>query len=98
MVLAHSQNTWRIYICSVVVVAAAAESVSIVEGTGTTCATVKKGIIGGTGGTMSLAANGGFSSISPFPWVSSSTAGNQVCLDKSGSGDVSGVITYRGAP
>ena len=98
IVLAHSQNSMRIFICSVVVVAAGAEGVSIVEGTGTVCATGLRGVIGGFGGTMALAANGGFSSISPFPWVSSAVAGNQVCLDKSGSGNVSGTITYRGAP
>ncbi len=98
LVLAHSQNSWRIYICSILVVSAGAESVSITEGTGSACATGTRGIIGGFGGTMSLAANGGFSSISPFPWTSSSVAGNQVCLDKSGSGNVSGTITYRAAP
>ena len=98
LVLAHSQNSWRIYICSILVVSAGVESVSITEGTGSACATGTRGIIGGFGGTMSLAANGGFSSISPFPWTSSSVAGNQVCLDKSGSGNVSGTITYRAAP
>ena len=98
LVLAHSQNSWRIYVCSVILVAAGAESVSIVEGTGTTCGTTTRGIIGGFGGTMSLAANGGFSAISPFPFISSSVNGNQICLDKSGSGNVSGSITYRGSP
>jgi hypothetical protein len=98
LLLAHSQNAWKIYICSVVLVAAGAESVSIVEGTGATCQTSLRGIIGGFGGTMSLAANGGFSSVSPFPWIASSVAGNAVCLDKSGSGNVSGAITYRAAP
>ena len=98
LVLAHSQNAWRIYICSVIIVSAAAENISIVEGSGTACATGLRGIIGGFGGTMALAANGGFSSISGIPWIASEVNGNPVCLDKSGSGTVSGTITYRGAP
>ncbi len=98
LVLAHSQNSMRIFICSIVMVAAAAENLSIVEGTGAACATGTRGVIGGFGGTMSVAATGGFSSIAAFPWISSSVAGNQVCLSKSGSGNVSGAITYRGAP
>jgi len=97
-VIAHANSGMRIFVCSIVMIAAAAENLSVVEGSGSACGTGKLSVIGGIGGTMSVAATGGFSSIAPFPWVSSSLAGNALCLDKSGSGNVSGVITYRGAP
>ena len=97
-VIAHANSGMRIFVCSIVMIAAAAENISVVEGSGSACATGKIGVIGGTGGTMSVAATGGFSSVAAFPWISSSVAGNALCLDKSGAGNVSGVITYRGAP
>lgn len=57
------------------------------------------GVIGGRHASIALAANGGFSSVSPFPWLSTRVAGQQLCLLKSSTGGtVSGVVTYRGGP
>lgn len=85
------------YICSIVIFSATAQSVNLVEGTGTTCAT---GIAGLTGGTtaatgMSLAANGSLSrgtgqGLTTF----TATAADNVCLLQSSTGQVSGVIIY----
>ena len=85
------------YICSVIIFSATAQSVNLVEGTGTTCAT---GIAGLTGGTtaatgMSLAANGSLSrgtgtGLTTF----TATSADNVCLLQSSTGQVSGVIIY----
>ena len=90
----------RVFICGVVFVSSAAQSVSIVEGTGAACGTNTLGLIGAptAAGGMSIGASGGMSSIAPFPWLATATAGNNVCILLSSTGRVSGVITYRGAP
>ena len=91
----------QILICSIILVSSTAQSVSIVDGTGTTCGTGTAALVGSTVavGGMALAANGGLSSISPFPWLTSSrNVDLDVCVLVSGTGRVSGVITYRGVP
>lgn len=85
----------RIYICAIVLVSAAAQNISITEGTGTNCATGAAAVIGGTTASIAVAAEGGFSSIAPFAWISTATAANNLCVLQSGTGNVSGVITYR---
>lgn len=85
----------KVYICGIVLVSATAQSVSLVEGTGTTCATGIAGLIGGSSASMALSANGGFSSVSGSPWISTKTAGDELCLLQSGTGNVSGTISYR---
>lgn len=92
--IATSAAGLKIYICGIVLVSATAQSVSIVEGTGTACATGTAGIIGGVTPSVALAANGGFSSVAASPWVVSKTAADNVCLYQSGTGVVSGVISY----
>jgi hypothetical protein len=86
------------YICGVVVVSATAQSFSLVEGTGTNCATGVAGVIGGTTASVALAANGGFSSVSGQPWIKTATTGNNLCVLQSGAGNLSGTISYIKAP
>ena len=85
------------YICSIVIFSATAQSVNLVEGTGTTCATGIAGLTGGTTAStgMSLAANGSLSrgtgaGLTTF----TAAAASNVCLLQSGTGQVSGVIIY----
>jgi hypothetical protein len=89
-----------LYICAITLVSATAQSISIVEGTGTTCATAIQGIVGASSTTasMALAANGGFSAIAASPWLKTKTAADNLCLLQSGSGNVSGVISYVSRP
>lgn len=85
----------KTYVCSIMLVANAAETVSLVEGTGTTCTTPTALIGSATAANgVSLAANGGFQL----------AAGNQaavvgigtnvdVCVLQAGSNRVTGFIT-----
>ncbi len=93
-VIAGTANT-RIYICAVILVSAGAQNVSVVEGTGAVCATGITGMIGGTAGSVALAANGGFAGVAAGPWISTATAANNVCVIQSAANNVSGTITYR---
>ena len=99
-IVAHAAGANRLFICGIVLVSSAAQSVSIVEGTGAACVTSPAAVLGSTDAAngIPVSANGGMSSIAPFPWLATRTAGNNLCLLLSGSGRVSGVITYRGAP
>jgi len=85
----------RIYVCSLLLVSAGAQLVSLVEGTGTNCATGIAALIGGTSASLSLAADSGFSTIAPFAWLSTQTTGNNLCLLQSGAGNISGTVSYR---
>lgn len=87
----------QVWICFAKVVAGAAEIVSFVEGTGTTCGTGTAAISGSTTAANgeSYAANGGFTEGNGMGTVmNSATPGNNVCLSQSGSNRVSGNITY----
>ncbi len=96
--LAHANSGMKIYICGLLLIMQSADQVSIVEGQGTACGTGRTELIGHTTAALSLPATGGFSTIQPFPWINSKTAGNAVCLVKgNATAHVSGVITYRGA-
>lgn len=87
-----------LYICSVLVVSATAQNVSLVAGTGAVCATSIEGVIGGTTASVALAANGGFSQAAAGPFLKTTTAADNLCLLQSGAGNVSGMISYRSAP
>lgn len=87
-------STNKLHICSIVLVSATAQSISLVEGTGSTCATGTAALIGGTSASMSLAANGGFSAVSDRPWLRTATSADHLCLLQSGAGNISGIITY----
>jgi hypothetical protein len=87
------------YICSIMVVGADAENVSLVEGTKTTneCDTSTAAIIGGTTAANgpNMAANGGFALGNGSTTVANGANNNfDVCLYQSGSGRVAGVLTY----
>lgn len=88
----------RIFICAIVLISATAQNISLTEGTGTNCATGADAMIGGTTASIAVAAEGGFSAIAPFAWISTATAANNLCVLQSGTGNISGVITYRSAP
>jgi len=88
------------YICSIILVAGAAEVVSLWEGTGTACGTGSAAILGSTteANGLSVSANGGFSAVSGVPFLRTATTANDLCLRQSGTSRVSGVITYYKAP
>lgn len=87
----------KTYICSIMLVAGAAENIAVTAGTGSVCATGASAIIGSTtvANGLVLAANGGFSHGSGVATVASGTVNaDNVCILQSGSVRVSGVITY----
>jgi hypothetical protein len=89
----------KIYVCSIHVVVAAATSVALVEGTGTVCATGTAGVSGFGGATAAtgwnFAANGGIVLGNGDVAVGAEgTSGDSLCLYNSGSGQVSGGISY----
>ena len=89
----------KIHVCSINVVVAAATNVALVEGTGTTCATGTAGVPGFGGATAAtgwnfgagggIAVGNGDSSLG-----SQGTAGDNLCLFNSGTGQVSGGLSY----
>jgi hypothetical protein len=97
--LAMGTSSKKIYVCSIHVVVAAATNVALVEGTGTVCATGTSGV-GGFGGATAatgwnFAANGGIVLGSGEAAVGAEvTAADNLCLFNSGSGQVSGGISY----
>lgn len=85
------------YICHILVFAAAAEIVNIVEGTGTTCQTGTAAIVGSTteANGLSLAANGGFGiGHGTAAAIIGKTANVDTCLYNSGSNRISGSVTW----
>jgi hypothetical protein len=97
--LAAGTASKKIYVCSIHVVVAAATNVALVEGTGTVCATGTSGV-GGFGGATAatgwnFAANGGIVLGSGEAAVGAEvTAADNLCMFNSGSGQVSGGISY----
>lgn len=89
-------NGHRAYICSIIVVGSDAENVSLVEGTGTVCATGTIAVIGGATAAAgpNMAANGGFTLGNGAGTIAAvGVSGDDVCLFESGSGRVAGVMT-----
>lgn len=91
----------RIYICSIVIVVSAAETVSVVEGTGTLCATGSKALIGNVDTTfddtkgLALAANGGWTQTAGTPFMKTRVDADNLCIRANGSSaQISGAITY----
>ncbi len=85
------------YICSLVIVAGAAEIVNVVEGTGTTCGTGTAAIVGSTTAAngMSFAANGGLSAIGGNKTAIVGSGTNvDTCLSQSTTSRVAGWLTY----
>jgi hypothetical protein len=89
----------KIYVCSIHVVTAIAQSIAVVEGTGSTCATGAAGVNGFGGATAatgwSFAANGGIALRNGDSSLGAEgTSGDNLCVFNSGSGQVSGGISY----
>jgi len=89
----------KIYVCSIHVVAAAATDVAVVEGTGSVCATSTAGVSGFGGATAAtgwnFAANGGIAlGNGDASLGAEGTSGDNLCIFNSGSGQVSGGISY----
>ena len=89
----------KIYVCSIHVVAAAAANVAVVEGTGSVCATSTAGVSGFGGATAAtgwnFAANGGIAlGNGDSSLGAEGTSGDNLCIFNSGSGQVSGGISY----
>jgi hypothetical protein len=84
------------YICSFNIVNAVAQSIAIVEGTGTVCGTGTVGMSGGitpaTGWVLGATA---VIVVNPPYWVNkTATAGDDICILQSGTGQVSGGIRW----
>ena len=89
----------KIYVCSIHVVAAAAANVAVVEGTGSVCATSTAGVSGFGGAAAAtgwnFAANGGIAlGNGDSSLGAEGTSGDNLCIFNSGSGQVSGGISY----
>lgn len=82
------------YICSVILVSATAQSISVIEGTGTVCASSGTALVGGASASLATAANGGFSAIAGTPWLKMQASADHLCVLQGSSGNVSGIITY----
>ena len=97
--LATGTSGSKIYICSIHVVVAAATNVALVEGTGSVCGTGTAGVSGFGGATAAtgwnFTANGGIVLGNGDVAVGAQgTSGDNLCLYNSGSGQVSGGISY----
>lgn len=89
----------QVYICSINIVSASANNVALIEGTKTTtdCDTSTAGMAGGTTAATgwNFAANSGLTQGTGIGVVAATaTANHDVCLLASGSGQVSGVISW----
>jgi hypothetical protein len=85
------------YICSVHLVTATAQNIALVEGTGTVCATNTAGMAGGNAAATgwNLAINQSLALGNGNAWIlATATAGRNVCLLLSGTGQTSGAIQY----
>lgn len=92
----------KTYICSLVLVTAAANNVGIVEGTGGTCGSGTAGVIGGTTAANgpNFSANGGLMLQAGGKVAAAQTAGTNVdlCLITSAATPLAGGIKYVQAP
>jgi hypothetical protein len=85
------------YICSDLVVSATAQNIAWVEGTGSTCGTGTAGMSGGATAATgpNLAANGGWAEPGGgFAMMATATAGDNICIFQSSTGQVSGHFRY----
>ena len=86
--------SFKVRICSVTLVSATQQGLSLAEGTGSVCGTGTAFLMGGAGGTMQVAANGGLALAAATPFVETQTSADHLCLIQSGVGNVSGMISY----
>lgn len=95
-VVVAGTSSKKTYICGMFILAGAAINVGIVEGSGTTCGTSTKGVIGGTTAAtgVNLVANQGF--VLPntgYAHTATSVNANDLCFINSAGSQVSGFIT-----
>lgn len=96
-VIISATSAKKNYICTLVIVAGAAEIAAITEGTGSTCGTGEAALVGSTtdANGMSFAANGGLSAVGGNSTViAGKTANVDTCLNVSGSNRVAGWVTW----
>lgn len=93
-VLVTNKGGQAIHVCAFQAVSATAQNVSLVEGTGSVCATGTAGLWGGTSASVALAANGGGGPVSDRIVAPMQKSGDNICLLQSGAGNVSGTLTY----
>jgi hypothetical protein len=97
--LVAGTSSKKIFVCSIHMVVAAATNVAVVEGTGSVCGTSTTGVSGFGGATAAtgwnFAANGGIALGNGDASVGAEGAsGDNLCIYNSGSGQVSGGISY----
>lgn len=81
------------YVCSIFLITADVQSVSLIEGTGSVCGTSGTAILGSTtvGNGMALIASEGFVNNTLYKLAKT---GEHLCLLQSGSSRLAGAITY----
>lgn len=90
------------YFCSIFLISATAQNINLISATGTNCGTTVHGSVLGTNTSSAAAANGpnlsannGFTLGNGAAAVASdNTAADNICYSSSGTGQVSGVISY----
>jgi hypothetical protein len=90
-----------VYVCNFGTGSIGGSTYSIVEGTGTTCATNTKAMFGGTTAAtgMGLAANGTFEMGSGIgPLLKTAVAGDNVCFIVAGTGPLAGSMVFVQQP
>jgi hypothetical protein len=97
--IATGATSKKIYVCSIHVVVSSAANVALVEGAGTACATSTAGIPGFGGATAAtgwnFGANGGIAlGNGDSSLGAEANSGDNLCLFNSGSGQVSGGLSY----
>lgn len=86
----------RVYVCGLIASAGvAAGNISLIEGTGTNCATGTIAVLGTAAGSILLPiASQAMVVASPNPFVKTQVAGNDLCLISSTAGPVSGALIF----
>lgn len=86
----------HVRICSISMVASAAENVALISGTGATCGTGTAAIVGTTSATgFNFAANGGLTQGNGIGTIMRTVAtGDSICAISSSTAQLSGVISY----
>lgn len=85
------------YICSILIVAATAEIVNLIEGTGSTCGSTQAALVGSTTAAngLSFAANGGFAQGDGNAAVITGTGtALDLCLTQNSTARIAGFVTY----
>ena len=103
-ILVHTGNQQRIYICGIVLLpsdSALGENLALVEGTTAGCKTGTTAVFGGQAPHLAakIHAASGFVQVQPTSWISTQTAGNPICLQKTNaSSRVTGTLIYGAYP